>query len=935
MRRFARSPLNVMLVVMLTAVPQQAFGPSGTQASQAGQPGQPGQAGQPGQPGQPGQAGVPGQAGPGQPVRLPPDLFKVPDGLEVTVWATTPLLHNPTNIDIDRDGRIWVAEGVRYRSHHARQPEGDRIVVLQDTDGDGKADSTHTFVQEPGLIAPLGVSVIDNKIVVAQPPDLIVYTDVDRNLKFDPAVDKREVLLTGFSGINHDHSLHSVTVGPAGKWIFNAGNTGAMFTDKSGKTFRIYGSYRPGPVGPFKFPHNPAELAGKPSDDGHVYVGGFTVRMNADGTNAEIIGHNYRNSYEQSVSSLGDVFHNDNDDPPAARVAWVMEYANFGFSSNDGQRTWQADRRPGQSIPVAEWRQDDPGMTPAGDVYGGGSPTGNVFYENGALGPSWEGTFFAAEPGRNEIFSYQPARQAAGFALDRKIFMTSNVKQQYAGSDFIGGGRTAKGAIETLFRPSDIAVGPDGAIYVSDWIDARVGGHQDLDETVSGAIYRVAPKGFRPSVPAFDPKTVEGLITALRSPAVNVRAIGFEGLKARGAEAVGAVAALLDDPSLYMRGRAIHLLYQLGPEGRQRAGAPESFPDPALRIAAYRAMRRADLDIMPVAAKLARDADPGVRREVALSMRDRSGDAVLGILTDVARGYDGQDRTYLEALGTGATKKEAALYDRLRRELGVKDDPLSWSGTFARIAWRLHVPAAVPDLTARAQSATLPLADRRLALDTLAFVQDPAAAKAMLALAEPKSTLRDQATWWLLNRMSNDWRDYELRPALKAAGIYDPESITLREAVIPKPAADLPQLSVEEIAKLTGDVGRGKTAATRCVMCHSIDGTGAELGPALDGWGRGKSAEVIATAIVRPSAEVAHGYEGMELKTKDGLTIEGILIKEGDPLMMRSMGGITQIIPADRVASRRRMSESLMMSAAQLGLTAQDVADLVAYLRGN
>jgi putative heme-binding domain-containing protein len=57
--------------------------------------------------------------------------------------------------------------------------------------------------------------------------------------------------------------------------------------------------------------------------------------------------------------------------------------------------------------------------------------------------------------------------------------------------------------------------------------------------------------------------------------------------------------------------------------------------------------------------------------------------------------------------------------------------------------------------------------------------------------------------------------------------------------------------------------------------------------------------------------------------------------KQGDPLMMRSMGGVTQIIPADRVAGRRRMSESLMMSAAQLGLTAQDVADLIAFLRSN
>src|SRR5687768_857454 len=603
MRRLALS-LNVMLVLMLAAVvPQQAFGPS-TQAGQA----------------------------PAQPTQIPLDLFQVPDGLEVTLWAATPMLNNPTNIDIDKDGRIWVAEGVRYRSHHARQPEGDRIVVLQDKDGDGKADSTHTFVQEPALIAPLGVSVIDNKIVVAQPPDLIVYTDVDRNLRFDPAVDKREVLLTGFQGINHDHSLHSVTVGPDGKWIFNARNMGPMFPDRSGKTFRIFGSYRPGPVGPFKYPHDAAAYAGKPSDDGHVYVGGFTVRMNPDGTSAEIIGHNYRNSYEQSVTSLGDVFQNDNDDPPACRVSWVMEYANFGFSSNDGQRTWQADRRPGQSTPVAEWRQDDPGMTPAGDVYGGGSPTGNVFYENGALGAGWEGTFFAAEPGRNEIFSYRPQRKGAGFDLNnRKIFLTSNVAQKYAGSDFIGGGGTARGAVETLFRPSDVAVGPDGALYISDWIDARVGGHSDLDATTSGAIYRVAPKGFVSKIPAFDAGTVDGLITALRSPAVNVRAIGFEGLKARGASAVNPVAALLADPNPYMRGRALYLLYQLGPEGRQRAGTPESQTDPAMKIAAYRAMRRLGMDVMPTAARLAKDADPGVRREVALSLRDQPAEASLGI----------------------------------------------------------------------------------------------------------------------------------------------------------------------------------------------------------------------------------------------------------------------------------------------------------------
>ena len=133
--------------------------------------------------------------------------------------------------------------------------------------------------------------------------------------------------------------------------------------------------------------------------------------------------------------------------------------------------------------------------------------------------------------------------------------------------------------------------------------------------------------------------------------------------------------------------------------------------------------------------------------------------------------------------------------------------------------------------------------------------------------------------------------------------------------------------------RLTGSEARGKDVATRCLMCHAIGGTGAEVGPALDGWGRGKSPEIIARAIVRPGAEIAQGYDGTELKTTDRLTIQGLLIKEGDPLMIRSQGGFTQIVPAGRVASRRRMTDSLMMRAAQLGLTAQDVADLIAFLR--
>ena len=169
-----------------------------------------------------------------KPTLVPLDIFTVPKDLEVTLWAQSPLLKNPTNMDIDAQGRIWVTEGVNYRRHATRDPKGDRVVILEDTDKDGRADKSTVFVQEPTLVAPLGMSVIDNQIIVSNAPDLIAYTDVNRDLKFDASVDKREVLLTGFDGRNHDHALHSVTVGPDGRWYFSQGNAGALFTDRSG-----------------------------------------------------------------------------------------------------------------------------------------------------------------------------------------------------------------------------------------------------------------------------------------------------------------------------------------------------------------------------------------------------------------------------------------------------------------------------------------------------------------------------------------------------------------------------------------------------------------------------------------------------------------------------------------------------------------------------
>lgn len=860
------------------------------------------------------------------PTIVPANLFTAPDGLEVTVWATTPMLHNPTNIDFDKDGRLWVAEGVNYRSHAGRRKEGDRIVVLSDTNGDGKADKSEAFVQSEDLFAPLGVAVLDNKVVVSQPPDLLVYTDVNRDGKFDSTVDTREVLLTGFNGRQHDHSLHALTAGPDGLWYFNQGNTGALFTDKSGKTFRIGSSYVHANG---KQVVDPSTIAGQKSDDGHVWVGGFSVRMNPDGTNATIIGHNYRNSFEQTVNSLGDIYQSDNDDPPACRVTPVLEYGNAGFSSRDGKRSWGADKRPGQDVPTAEWRQEDPGTMPSGDVYGGGSPTGVAFYENGALGKKFRGLLLACEAGRNVVFGYLPKPDGAGFKLERFDFCTSNKEKKFAGSDFLGGGKSVTNEVPTLFRPSDVCVGPDGAIYVADWFDPQVGGHGDRDNTTSGTIYRIAPKGFKSKVPKFDLAMTAGQIEALKSPAVNVRNSGFTRLKAQGDKAVPAVAALLKDENPYIAARATWLLAQLGPAGVAKVKPLLDSKNETTRLVAYRALRRANVDVLANATKMIGDKSAAVRREVALTMRDLPLDQSRDVLVKLAQQFDGKDRAYLEAFGTGCEGKEREVFAALAKTMGAPAE--QWSDAFAWIAWRLGSPDAVADLKARALSPKLSEPQRKLMMDALGFIESRDAALAMIDLATANDfPLAENAKWWVTHRKGNLWKPFAIAPVMRERGLLKEQALIAITSPEPPPSTFAP---ASEVLALTGDAKAGQAAVAVCFQCHKVGAQGVDFGPDLTAFGKTQPREVIINAIVKPSAEISHGFDGSRVETTDGITIDGIILDNDDPLVIKSIGAQIQNVTKEKVKSVTPLGRSLMLAPEMMGLTPQSVADIVAYLK--
>ena len=103
--------------------------------------------------------------------------LKVADGLEVSLFASEPMIVNPPNFDIDARGRIWATEGANYRVWQKwgkLRPQGDRIVILEDTNKDGVADKETVFYQGNDVNTALGICKLGSKIIVSSSPRFVV-----------------------------------------------------------------------------------------------------------------------------------------------------------------------------------------------------------------------------------------------------------------------------------------------------------------------------------------------------------------------------------------------------------------------------------------------------------------------------------------------------------------------------------------------------------------------------------------------------------------------------------------------------------------------------------------------------------------------------------------------------------------------------------------
>lgn len=725
--------------------------------------------------------------------------FGLPDGFVVELFAAEPDIANPVAFSVDERGEVFVCETFRQsrgvtdnRGHDRTWVEADlaartvadriayhnrllgaaaadyeryddRVRRLADTDGDGRADRVTVFAEgfnrlQDGSAA--GILARRGDVWLTCIPSLYRLRDLNGDGRCDRTPEERQVLSTGY-GVRvayRGHDLHGLVLGPDARLYFSIGDRG------------------------FHVEHE-GTLDAEPGR-------GAVFRCDPDGRNLEVVAIGLRNPQELAFDDLGNLFTVDNNSDAGDKARLV----HLPFGSDSGWRMeyqYLDDRGPWHREKI--WHTECDGqpacsLPPVAHVSSG--PSGFVAYPGTGLTPHFAGRFLLADfrgsAATSAVRSFRVQPRGGSFAI--------------ADDE-----ETIRGVLAT-----DVEVGPDGAIWVSDWV-------QSWDGEGKGRLWRFLPRKrsaedtrlvaevrelLAEEWRAFD---APRLVALLAHPDRRIRLEAQWELARRGATATLAEVLAAPTSTPATRIHAIQGLAQRLRAGDRAAVGPllaaASGPDGDLRMVAARGLGDSPPDsdrrvVRDVLGRLLADENPQVVVAAATSLgrlgrRADDDPAVAAAVGSLARSSAIHDRTVRHAAtlaiaGMAPPDLVESLLDdpappvrllaclalrrlrddRLARLLDDDDEAVATEA--ARAIHDLPLDHLLPALAARAASGPADEAFLRRAVSAAEQVGTADAARALLAVvargdapAEARAEAIDALRSWAdpprVNRVNGVW----------------------------------------------------------------------------------------------------------------------------------------------------------------------------------
>lgn len=385
--------------------------------------------------------------------------FEVAEGMEIHLFASDPMISNPIHMNWDARGRLWVACSPIYPHIHPGKRHDDKIVVLEDRDGDGRADRHTVFVDD--LLIPTAVLPGDGGAYVANSTEILHLRDDDG----DGKADHSRVVLSGFGTEDTHHIIHTFRFGPDCRFYFNQ----SIYIHSHVET-----------------PNGVRRLAG-----------GGVWRFRPESMDLEVFCRGLVNSWGHVFDRWGQSFVTDGAYTQGINHA----FPGAMFIHAHGATRILSGLSPGQP-----------------------KHCGLELLDGRHLPPEWSGSFITADFRGNRVNRFVLSEDGSSYAA-RQV------------EDVVSTRHVA-------FRPVDLKMGPDGAIYIADLYNpiiqhGEVSFRDPRRDHKHGRIWRITARG-RPTVdpPRIVGASVKELLEFLKMPEHGHRLQARLELKSRGKEAV-------------------------------------------------------------------------------------------------------------------------------------------------------------------------------------------------------------------------------------------------------------------------------------------------------------------------------------------------------------------------------------------------------------